>query len=51
MDAKKLKKLKLRKLLKLGLRPKKGIVQRLKEYEDDENYVYGSADSIGGGHG
>tara|TARA_R100001443_G_C3268161_1_gene157324 strand:+ start:362 stop:496 length:135 start_codon:yes stop_codon:yes gene_type:complete len=39
MNKKKLRKLKLRKLFKLGLMPKKGIVQRLKTYEDDEDYV------------
>ena len=45
---KKIKK-KLKKLAKLGLFPKKGILGRLKEYDDDEGFVQNTPNSIGGG--
>lgn len=47
---KKIKK-KLKKLVKLGLFPKKGILGRLKEYDDDEDFVQNTPDAIGGGRG
>lgn len=48
MKNKKIKK-KLKKLVTLGLFPKKGIVSRIKSYEDDDDFVQQSATSIGGG--
>ena len=40
---------KLKKLVKLGLFPKKGILGRIKSYEDDDDFVQNTPDSIGGG--
>tara|TARA_Y100001973_G_C5130446_1_gene297456 strand:- start:287 stop:436 length:150 start_codon:yes stop_codon:yes gene_type:complete len=43
------RKKKLKKLVKLGLFPKKGILGRIKSYEDDDDFVQNTPDSLGGG--